>query len=292
MSNPTLLVINFQWSQLIEMKSFIKSTSTMTNNSTMTIFSSRKSSSNIIQPGNHPWSILSSQPATTTRWRSWWVPMPRSRQVEVPSILSAPKKWFLGKLFGKKKTTYWRWFPWENDLYVFFRSNECFKKFIAVSWSSLNSFIFVPKSLMVVYSIHSISQAKIIINFQIKLSPHWVWMAFFWPYGPMFCVAGDPLFISSSTSQMGASLLLAWNCGCSRKIRVRTCENSCSRKDHMAWVFLQWYCSWLGTLQRSGEKSTSMTFIHLEKMTNVFLVFFDSAWFADYSACKVVESEA
>lgn len=68
----------------------------------------------------------------------------------------------------------------------FFQSNECFKKFIAVSWSCLNPFIFVPKSLMVVYSIHSISEAKIIINFQIKLSPHWVWMAFF--YSMALCV--------------------------------------------------------------------------------------------------------
>lgn len=148
----------------------------------------------------------------------------------------APKRWFLGKLSGEKKRRHI-----EDGVSMgkwsvcFFRSNECFKKFIAVSWSCLNPFIFVPKSLMVVYSIHSISEAKIIINFQIKLSPHWVWMAFFYSMALCVLLLVTLHLISSSTSQMAASLLLAWNCGCSRKIRVRTCENSCSRKDHMGF---------------------------------------------------------
>lgn len=234
------------------MKSFIKSTSTMTNNSTMSFFI--KSFKKILiqhhptrQP---PWSILSTQPATTTRWRSWWVPRPRFRQVEVPSILSAPKRDFLGN-FQEKKRQHIEDVSMGILSVRLFRSYECFKKFIAVSWSSLNPFIFVPKSLMVVYSIHSISQAKIIINFQIKLSPHWVWMAFFWPYGPMF-FAGDPSSHLVFNLPRGCLLTLGL------KLRMQSQD---SRED--LWKFmlpegphgfsLNDVVSWLGTLQRSGK---------------------------------------
>ena len=241
------------------------------------------------QPGNHPWSILSSQPATTTRWRSWWVPRPRSgQQVEVPSILSAPKRdlclWNFPEK-NKKRDDILKTGLMGKLSVSFFRSNECFKKFIAVSWSSLNPFIFVPKSLMVVYSIHSISQAKIIIHIGFGLG--------FLSYGPMFCVAGDPSSHLVFNLPLGCLLTLGL------KLRMQSQD---SRED--LWGFMKFMLpegphgfslndfvvGW--ELSQGLGKSQLVWHAFILKKWRMFSFFWRFCLIADYSACKVVESEA
>ena len=129
MSNPTLLVINFQWSQLIEMKSFIKSTSTMTYHDYLHLNLSRKSptSSNqvttlfhFVNPtcNNNTLEKLMSSKASV-----------RSTGGRTIHLKSAPKRdlclWNSPK--PKKHGRHIKdGVHWENDLYAFFSVKRMF----------------------------------------------------------------------------------------------------------------------------------------------------------------------